>query len=745
MTAHSDMDSPATRILIVEDSMMQAQMLRKALAARGYAVSIARNGVEGLEQARTIRPALVISDVMMPLMDGYEMCRRIKDDPALRGVSVALLSSLSDTRDVIRGLESRADNFFFKTANEAETVERIETLLRARNAPRDVDGEEIRIEYGQGVHAIRSDRRQILDLLISTYESAVGQNRELVAAQVQLRRLNEELGRMVDERTFALRRAEEQTRLLNEQAIELERARRVAEDASRLKSEFVANMSHEIRTPMNGIIGMIGLLLDSPLLEPQREYLDSIRVCAESLLTIINDILDFSKIEAGKLEMEEIAFELRPMVESVAMLFNQRAVEKGLRLTVDVASALPREIWGDPGRLRQVLINLIGNAVKFTERGEVNLRVTRSPDGGGLTFEVRDTGIGIPADVLASLFQPFRQGDSSTTRRFGGTGLGLTISRRLIELMSGEIAVESQPGFGSAFRFTIPIISRPTAAPASLPDAAAPAAAPEPIRILVAEDNLINQKVTLGQLRKLGYAPDVVGNGAEALEALARASYDVVLMDCQMPVMDGFQATRELRRREGSERHTVVIALTAHAMESSRRECIEAGMDAYISKPVDTAELAAMLGGWKRLAAGEERADAVGSRESDHELPPRDGIILDPATIAGLRMLSEGSESSLLNELIELFLNDAPPRVVALRQAIEREEVKQVMQLSHKLNGGSGVLGAMRMVELLTEIERASGAGDLAPAVATIDEVERELAAVIWAMRREMKMKGAGG
>jgi PAS domain S-box-containing protein len=534
-------------------------------------------------------------------------------------------------------------------------------------------------------------------------------------------------------RKKAAQELEQYARRLEQANGELARATVAAQEASKAKSEFLANMSHELRTPLNGVIGMTELLRNTPLDDRQRGFIEACHSSGRALLDLINDILDFSKIEAGKLETERHAFDLQLTVRQTVETMAFQASEKGLELTLHTAPETPDQVVGDSTRLRQVLVNLIGNAIKFTDSGTVTVSVepSREPhDAVGIRFRVSDTGVGIPADRIGRLFQSFCQADSSTTRRYGGTGLGLAICKRLVELMGGRIGVESRPGKGSTFWFMVPLPV--VAGAASRADSAAPT---QPLqkptvnllqgrRVLLAEDNHVNQVFVRELCREFGIECRIAANGAEAVQAVESERFDLVLMDCQMPTMDGFEATRRIRSLEDRGKlagHLPVVALTANAIQGDRDRCLAAGMDGYLTKPFEPDQLLRTLTSMlaSRVEASvEQAADRPATAAPSAGGPP-------PLDAEALRVRCMGNLEFVATLLAD-FERDLLPAVEQIARYALAGDPRATAEAAHALKGEAGTITADPLRAAAAAVEAAGKTGDLSQVTALVERLRDE-------------------
>jgi two-component system, sensor histidine kinase and response regulator len=909
--------SSLVSVLVVDDDAGKRLSLKAVLSPLGYSIVEADSGLAALRCVMAQDFAVILLDVRMPIMDGIETAALIRQRRQSEMTPIIFITAswseelVNDDRyaegavdfmfapvpaDELRAKVSVFANLFLNAETLATQAREVQTIadelkLVADAAPIGIFRTDIENRY------VYTNPRWT-EITGMPPEVAVGQKWDTIMSREERARLSDEVpGGAADEAELCHRfqihpsgsasrialvtskrvldvngHMEGWVGILADVTAEagaeaaMSAARDEATKASRLKSDFLANMSHEVRTPMNGVIGMTDLLLETDLDARQRDYAQTVRNSGEALLTVINDILDFSKVEAGKLEVEDIEFDMRMIVDDVVNLLAGQAQAKGLELVAVLERSLPRAVSGDPGRVRQVLTNLIGNAIKFTQAGEVVVRVTEAEPAGADTvvrFEVSDTGVGIAPEQLDAIFQPFVQADTSTSRKYGGTGLGLAISGQLVALMGGDCGVSSRLGTGSTFWFTIrahvvpgqemsdqlspdPALAGVTAlivddnatqrgvlseyltdwgmsvrttdsgqaalarmrtaafqgrpfavalldrsmpgmdglalkdAIVADPGLTAPlilmtdlgrerefgdtaesgicaslskpvhredlleclhvalglrtvdvihseVAArqhtaprePEAGRLLLAEDNLINQKVAVAMLSSAGYRVDTVLDGEAAVQAVAAQPYDAILMDCQMPELNGYEATAAIRAHEGSARHTPIIAMTAGARPQDRTRCLAEGMDGYLAKPVSKDALLDLVSR---------------SLKSGLPGPPSPAVpvvpALDEQVVGRLERLGKAAGEDLMAKLAVLFVADADVQVVALHAALAAHDAEEVVRSAHSLRGASANLGATVLADLCADLEARGAEGDLEDGGELLASIELELGRV---------------
>lgn len=779
------------RLLVVDDQPANLQVLYRTFAA-DHQVFMATGGLQALQQCRRHLPDLVLLDIGMPDVDGHEVCRRLKADPATRDIPVIFVTGHDDDGQEALGLDLGAVDFIAKPVNPGVVRARVRThLALARStallaATLEATAEGILVTDAAGRIGSLNQRfvqlwqlpPELLDAPDATVFSHLREqaadparhDRELAAAlsatDDRLDRIELTGDRHLERRTTVLRvngaaaghvlsfrdvtaerRAARELRQLNdgleariaERTRTLEDALRQADAANRAKSAFLSNVSHEIRTPLSGVIGLVHLALRADPSPTVRGHLEKIRSSGEQLLAIVGDILDFSRLEAGRLAMDDADFSLPAMVESIGAQVEPALTAQGLAFDVTIDPALRGALRGDGPRLRQVLLNLVQNAVKFTAAGRVALRATagaRDPHGVAVSIEVEDTGIGMAPELIAELFQPFHQADASSTRPYGGTGIGLAICKRLCDLMGGTVSVRSTPGVGSTFTVALrlahasapgtapapaatdahtepatappptpraPSVARPAAATFELSPEANPALAGR--RVLVVEDNAINREVATGLLEAAGVVVDVAHDGQQALDRLATHRYDAVLMDLQMPVMDGVSATRAIRadaRFDGMP----VLAMTANADVVDRARCTAVGMVDFIVKPVMPAVLYTALA----RALVDHAPAEMAAAPTRSPLPPCAAPEGDPELIdvSALLPLTRG-EPAKLRRYLEVFRQSLVDARAELDAALDADDRAAIGLVGLRLKSSAAAVGAAGLATLFRTLERQSG------------------------------------
>lgn len=671
-------DQETIEIMIVDDKSANLKLLTDILSSQGYKVRAANGGELALLSVDFRKPDLILLDIKMTGMDGYEVCRRLKAEEKNHDIPIIFISALDDVEDKVKGFNLGAVDYISKPFQAEEVLVRVKNhlqlkkmqmelqntnqILRAEITERKLIEEALfkekerfkitLLSVGDGV--ISTDHQGNIEIVNEIAQGLLGWSQEeakgkefsevvhIISAVTREKCENPvqkviETGKIIGLANHTLLIAKDGTErhiadsaapikdekgnitgvvlVFRDVTEELEKqeeimkskaAVAVANAANVAKSQFLANMSHEIRTPMNGFLGMIQIMEMTELTQKQREYMQIVRTSSDALLKIINDILDYTKIEVGKMKLEKIQFQLRKVINDVVSLFKLSAVGKGLIMGVAIESDVPENFIGDPFRLRQILSNIIGNAVKFTNEGRIDIFIRKvkllNHAEVTLEFMVQDTGVGIAEDKNQVLFKSFSQGDNSNTRKYSGTGLGLAIAKSLVELMGGEIWVESQEGKGSRFYFNCILeVDVKKNAIGYGGQSAEEGRVENALKLLLAEDDVVSQMVIEDLSGRKGWQVTVCNNGQEVVQAYQKQKFDVVIMDCQMPILDGYQATRAIRQLENLRgTYTPIIAMTAYALTGDREKCMEAGMDDYVTKPINANEFYIRVEKWTK-------------------------------------------------------------------------------------------------------------------------------------------------
>ena len=781
------------RILVVDDQPINIQVLYRALGDE-HQVLMSTDGEQALALCKSERPDLVLLDVVMPGLDGNEVCRLLKADPATRDIPVIFVTAQDDVSQEALGFELGAADFLTKPVNAAVVRARVKThlgLSRSRSLLKatvsaTADGILVLSMQGSvismngqfqrmwGLDALSAEGCNVGTLLLSMSAQVVDapalnalfvDPTVMASASTRLDHAIELHGQRYFEchvmplmvngrlagRVYGFRdvtdqrRATDQLRLLNEtlesrilaRTSELEHAMKLADAANQAKSDFLANMSHEIRTPINGVMGLANLAMGQAPQGPQRDYLVKIRQSGRHLLALVNQILDFSKGEAGKVVLDPHDFELAVVLSQVENHVAEALHAKGMCLKVAVDSAVPAALHGDALRLEQVLTNLVANAVKFSDRGDVAMQVSlqaQDTQGCTLRFGITDHGIGIEPEKAAQLFQAFQQADASTGRRYGGTGLGLAICKQLVGLMGGHIQVDSVPGQGSCFWFTVqlaPAVCAPNV-DAGVDKAEAMAAAKAVIagkRVLVVDDNPVNVMVGVGLLQDAGADAASASDGVEALAMLKAQAFDAVLLDVQMPVMDGLEAIRHIRA-DAALAHSLVIAMTADDRAEKRRLCLEAGMDDFLAKPVEPLELLVLLARHLDASAGLSHGKYFPARAGELakeacETPPAK-LAFDPDVMRR----AAGGRPDRLERYGLMFLETMQETLKELRHAWQAAEWKTLSDLGHRAKSAARLMGANELAQRCADLESMPIDAGAERALTLVDDIEASFSAV---------------